>query len=529
MKNIYYLFLLIILFLFCTNQKKSDNLIPTKVLYNDSSIYEVPVRIRKNSYFYPEIIKFISYQNKACILVGFGLGNTYLYIYKLNEPKPIDSIRIYINHYHARNINYINEDSILFFNNHIDGWNDSLLYVYNHSKKTIHFYPLSNKVGNNEQDKYIYTNCEDQLSLVDSKLILFQDYYYAQKYRYPNVFSYDIKTKEMKFKPEIKVPNAKPGQYYSNDIDHLFYTVSHNNNALIAFSTAPYVCEWNLKNDKAEYHRIKSRFIDTIIPQTDTLNFKDRTTFCWGINYLKKYHVYYIINVLPEDYNYQRMFVYFDTSFNYLGERIAYNNEYPVLSDDTNLYTIKINRNNFILYNVDLAFESYDEIKLKAKLDKIKNEISESCKKVQLNKNEQDAKKQEELLIKYLGSKYKMNDNYIAIFLNTNGCHSCNEYILNSIKYNTHLLSFTKRNYLIHYIDLQGTTSKFNDLKNFYNLGRFDHVVQDTSLYYEHFLCPYESLNPRIIEVHKNKIVYDTVYMYDNAERFMMKFFDYLK
>ena len=159
----------------------------------------------------------------------------------------------------------------------------------------------------------------------------------------------------------------------------------------------------------------------------------------------------------------------------------------------------------------------------KEKLNKIKEEAlkkleNERCK---IQPEKENKSYQPQNILTYLKQFGLNNPNLCVTILHKEGCFSCNKEVLGFIKVNQPVF-LNSKSFYVFYINPNATT---NESLNFFennSINTTNNCKTDTTNMYQ-FADPYRFKNPRLILIKDNKLVFDTIYLPDNLEKYFEK------
>ncbi len=428
----------------------------------------------------------------------------------------------------------------------------------NFQGETKHVYPLyaSNIISSRNPAENLIPNKTEILPtahfVFDNKIFISFSYpYYGFKgyqMKYPLVGYYDLLKDSLILNQNIWYPEIESNKYYSN---YNFYkhsiSLTEKGTINISFSHSPKIIEWDFKKNKITMHCVDTKFAFKI-PFSETIQKES-----------SEYSNYNIENGLfiPElDYlvknnlriNYREIFlpsrkygdnvilrVFFDSQYNYMGEMII-NSDYYLNRYKNTYYSCVIKKGRLCLSFLEPTFKSFDENTLKRELDSLEKLEIEAKAKKKIELCEITGAKinlflyQKNDILKYLQKSQQIQDtSFSIVILNKGGCGPCNDYVLQFIMHNQNVLfnDITKPMYML-YVDENGKIEDIEAYLNGYMLFDKNHVRMDVSSVFKSF-HPYADLNPRLVLVSQNNVIFDNNYMPREMDQFVediLKFYE---
>lgn len=545
MKNKLLIFGTVIIILLTSCYREEDKITIKRVLVE--KVIKLP--LPKSSVISANKIQIVKENGKTLLFVYFFPQNK-IFVYDLDKKTLIHDIPIYRNLAGIDNFRYVNKDSIWVFGSHSSRYNyDSSLVVVNYNGLIKHIYPfyhnyfISLKTCPDLYNDSVEVLDENALDTVlfawnylkSQNLVLDNKIFFSTKAGHigskshlphlPIIGYYDLNNKEVKLNNRLYYPFLDDGIFYPTGSKYYYYpiysSISHNNSILLSFCYTPWVIEWDYKHNSVDTHKISSQLIDTIYPYTKPINFDtDTTSIYYNMYYVNHLKMYLRFAMLSNNYENKRMVIFSDTNFNYLGEAIIEIDEMPQYIFDNNFISSNIVGDSLILKFFKYEFSPLKIMDIKKYLDSINVAIIEKREKdvCAITGEKGDTTYTTESLFRYL-NYFDVNDSsYALIILSKDACHSCNDYVANTISMNQHVFfNLTKKPFYLLYEDNNGTVNDVKNILKQYNFGKYRNIKIDTTDIYKYF-NPFDIWNPRMILVENKKIISDTVYMPQNLE-----------
>ncbi len=228
-------------------------------------------------------------------------------------------------------------------------------------------------------------------------------------------------------------------------------------------------------------------------------------------------------------YNVPKSIIIFaDTNFNYLGETIVSKNNIPYEEINNHIVNYDINNDSIVVNYVHYVFSQQPVDSIKQVINKIVKQYNSNnncninnqfTNKKQKNKNE---------IIKYF-NQFNINDkDFSVIVLHKMGCHSCNDYIANTIAINSAILfSFEEKPFYVIYISPGSNKSMAQRTMYQYNIRNKTHTFVDTTYQYNQIYSNSPFYNPRLILVRKNEVIFDRTFLPDELDTAIFKLLDF--
>ncbi len=504
------------------------------VTLNRTKLFEMEGKFFLMAYFYPR-------------------HNIYIYDLSKNElayqinPGAICSIN---------DMEFFNRDSIMIYGSSNDFKCDSVVQCVNLEGSIKHIYPLfgANIISSKNPAEPLLENKEELYPqahfIFDQKVFLTFDYLYygfkGYKKKHPLVGYYDLIKDTLVMNQDIWYPELDSTRYYTQPYYYQHsISVKENGNIDILFSYTPVLYEWNYKQNKIKKHIVNSRFMP-IIPFTTTKPKEDSNddnfNLVFGL-YLSaessvskdKTKVYYREMILPASkYGDEKIIrVFFDSQYNYLGESLI-DKDFFINYYKSVYYMSEIINGRLDFKFVKPVFKSFDENRLKLKLDSIEKLETEKNKKKGketcgiVGRNETSFTYQKEDIVKYLQKNHQIEDTSFSIaIINSKGCGPCNEYLLNFAKTNQGVFFNIKtRPFYILYVSEGITDQDISAYLKGYMLTDKNHVKIDNSSIYKNFTIT-SLQNPRLVLVSQNKVIFDNTYLPSELDKYVNDLLDY--
>lgn len=494
------------------------------------------------------IVKVFELEGKPFLLTYFYPKYS-LYIYDLSNDSLIKQVNLN-GIISVNNVEFFNRDSIMVYGTSYNFENDSNIRCINLEGEIKHVYSLHqpNIISSKNLAENLIPNKSEMYPraqfINDNKIFISFDYpYYGVKgyqKKYPLVGYYDLIKDSLVINYDIWYPEIPDNRYYKQSI-YYRHSISLNNNGniIISFSHTPIMYEWNYKSNIIYQHKVLSKFM-TAIPYTDSLQ-KDESEYNnYDVAHGQYFPgVYYIMKnntrvnfrdlMLPANkYGDNTILrVFFDSKYQYLGEMIM-SSDYFINKYKDTYYSCLINNGRLDFKFIKPTFKSFDENRLKAKLDSIeKAEIEKKNKKnkelclITGDKRTLYTYQQEDI-VKYLQKTQQIEDTSFSVaILNKFGCGPCNDYVLQFLNTNQAVLfNIKSRPLYVLYVSEGSHILEIESYLNGYSLSDKKHVKLDNSELYKKF-NPYTELNPRLVFVSHNKVVFDHIYMPNELENFV--------
>jgi hypothetical protein len=303
--------------------------------------------------------------------------------------------------------------------------------------------------------------------------------------------------------------------------------------------------EWNYKSNIISRQKVLSQFM-TAIPFADSLQ-KDESEYDkYNADYGQYFPGVYYIMKDKARINYRDLMlpankygdntilrVFFDSKYQYLGEMVM-GSEYIIDKYKDTYFSCRINNGRLDFKFIKPTFKSFDETRLKAKLDSIeKAEIEKKNKKnkelcIITGDKRTLYNYQTEDIVKYLQKTQQIQDTSFSVaILNKSGCGPCNDYVLQFLSTNQAVLfNIKSRPLYLLYVSEGAPFLEIETYLNGYSLSDKKHIKADNSTLYKNF-HPYADMNPRLLLVSHNNVVLDHIYMPDDLENFIADLMKY--
>ncbi len=480
-----------------------------------------------------------------------------LYIYDLTEDSIYSKIKLGNSLISINDVEFYNKDSIMIYGHSDNFENDSNIRCINIKGDIKHVYPLIHPSiisSKNPAKNLISSKSEIYPSarlLFDNKIFVTFDYSYynikgCQK-KYPLVGYYDLLKDSLVINHDIWYPEINNNCFYKQSVYYQFFTnLNDEGNIVISFAYTPTLIEWDYKKNKIQEYRVDSKFMSSIPfsnsetnKDSDNINNFENGLYSPGISSVmnNQQKIYFRCVILPKKYGKRKVLrVFFDSKYQYLGEMLIDDNIYYETYKGK-YYSCDIENNKLNLKFIKPTFIPFEENKLKIKLDSIeKIEIARKNKKknelCEIAGNNRDLfTYQKNDIIKYLFKTQQIQDTSFSVaIINKSGCGSCNEYVLQFLKYNqATLFNLKSRPMYLLYVSENGTIEDIENYLGNYILFDNKHVKKDISSLYMNF-HPYPDKNPRLVLVSHNNVSSDKIYLPDNIEKLpddLMKYYGF--
>lgn len=435
----------------------------------------------------------VQFKNDSIVFVNFYPEYSTIYVIDVNSSKILDSISF--KNFHIKYFNYINSDSLLIYAH--DYNEDSIiykLYLVDTKGKLLFTENLTKKLKGCKSafsERY-YDKC-----LIDNFFYYKHNLYFSIMYSNGAAFAkLNLKSMQIQFYDNITYPDFNKNMpkdeinYYHVNLFPL------DNQLIISFNYTPKIYILNMENNEVSKKIIKSNIENENI----------RT---------KYYGPFYKINdtlygrfVLMENeqFEYQNI-ILLNKKISYLGESYFENTNsffwyYPTQAS----FNMVISNENYYFVKSYLKFKKVKLTDLQQRIYEESNKRKQKQESICKLLNKSDISNiNDKQILSYIKNILNIKDTSFAmIVLNEKGCSSCNSYVEEFLENNKNFFSnFTNIFYTLYVYQ----TPKFRK-----KIIKGIKIITDTTKTYE-YVHPFNSYNPRLIIIEKNKIISDTIYL----------------
>jgi len=233
-----------------------------------------------------------------------------------------------------------------------------------------------------------------------------------------------------------------------------------------------------------------------------------------------------VINFNKEQYGNTRLFVTYDENLNYMGECVYQSeNKYLPMNDPDmdNYFYFEVDSNILRIIRTEWKEIITDINTEKQKLNKIKILTEEKNKRCNLITQQQSNSKK---ILTYIKT-FNLKDSLVVLtILNSNGCPSCNESIINFIRMNSSLLFNLKGFYLIYVNEYYSSKKLIGELKNMGIYYKMKTLIDTTTNYSKTFA---NDNQPKLLIIKNDEIVYQKSFLPHQIEEYFNKIIEFYK